>query len=104
MYKAVNLIKEDGASIAAVSASPNDNNGSFVSKRIKNEFEDFLASYKKILLGDGAGNKFWGRRSQVHIKKRHRQGSQLAGSIQRQGHTHISIVARRIHKASLVYG
>ncbi len=56
MYKAVNLIKEE--TVAAVEGD--DNSGSFVSKEIKSEFEGFLASYKKILLGDGAcGNKFW---------------------------------------------
>ena len=58
MYKAVNLIKESSAS-AAASTSADDNNGSFVSDKIKGDFEDFLASYKKILLGDGADNKFW---------------------------------------------
>jgi len=40
MYKAVNLIKESSVS-AAASTSPNDNHGSFVSKKIKSEFEDF---------------------------------------------------------------
>ncbi len=46
MYKAVNLIKASSASAAAI--SPNDNNGSFVSKKIKGEFEDSLAFYKKF--------------------------------------------------------
>ncbi len=58
MYKAVNLIKEGKAS-SAVSSYPDDNIGSFVSNKIKSEFESFLTSYKKILLGDGTGNKFW---------------------------------------------
>ena len=55
MYKAVNLIKGEKAEAVA------DENldGSFVSKKIKSEFEDFLASYRKILLGDGNDNKFW---------------------------------------------
>ncbi len=56
MYKAVNLIKGENAE-----AVVDDNyDSSFVSKKIKSEFEGFLASYKKILLGDGACcNKFW---------------------------------------------
>ena len=58
MYKAVNLIKGDNSSDA--SAPDNNDNGIFfVSNTIKKNFEDFLASYKKILLGDGTDNKFW---------------------------------------------
>ncbi len=60
MYKAVNLIKEGGASTADASTSLDDDKiGSYVSNKIKGEFEGFLASSKKILLGDGTGNKFW---------------------------------------------
>jgi hypothetical protein len=47
MYKAANMIKND-----------NDNNHSFVSNQIKNHFEEFLESYKKILLGY-ENDKIW---------------------------------------------
>ncbi|MER5175562.1 MAG: DNA double-strand break repair nuclease NurA [Candidatus Nitrosocosmicus sp.] len=43
MYKAVNMIKD---------------NESFVSNKIKENFEEFLISYKKILLGENE-NKIW---------------------------------------------
>ncbi len=56
MYKAVNLIK--GENTEAVAGGDNYD-GSFVSRKIKSEFEAFLASYKKILLGDDTDNKFW---------------------------------------------
>jgi hypothetical protein len=55
MYKAVNLIKGENAE----SGAGDNYDGSFVSNKIKSEFEDFLASYKKILLGDGNDSKFW---------------------------------------------
>ncbi len=47
MYKAANMIKND-----------NNNNHSSVSNQIKSRFEDFLESYKKILLGY-ENNKIW---------------------------------------------
>src|SRR5678816_2175155 len=56
MYKAVALIKGENAEGVAADDSYG---GSFVSKRIKGDFENFLASYKKILLGDGFDNKLW---------------------------------------------
>jgi hypothetical protein len=56
MYKAVNLIKGENAEDVAAG---NNYDGSFVSKKIKGEFENFLASYKKILLGDGSDSKYW---------------------------------------------
>jgi hypothetical protein len=56
MYKAVNLIKGENAEAVA---GGDDYNGSFVSNKIKVEFEGFLTSYKKILLGDGSDSKFW---------------------------------------------
>jgi hypothetical protein len=56
MYKAVTLIKGENAEAVV---GDDSYGGSFVSEKIKGEFENFLASYKKILLGDGSDSKLW---------------------------------------------
>lgn len=63
MYKAVNLIK---GGIDAFAAS--EEGESFVSVKIKDNFEDFLTSYKKILLGDAAAPCDAFEETQKHAK------------------------------------